>query len=224
MIGPPSPQMAPSPVSDEADGAAKLAAEMPRQIANAHTVFNVVNTLIFIGFTGPIAALVSRLVPDRREPRSVTHLDEILLRTPTLALHMIRLELGRVGASVHEMVRASLETVISGSAAKLTALARLDNEVDLMHGAVLTYLGRLSQQNLGIDTTFYPLGSCSMKYNPRINETLAARPALLQAHPYQSTDEVQGRCSCSTRWASGSRRSPASRRCRCSPRPARTER
>ncbi|MFQ5844222.1 MAG: aminomethyl-transferring glycine dehydrogenase subunit GcvPB [Planctomycetota bacterium] len=51
---------------------------------------------------------------------------------------------------------------------------------------------RLSQQNFGIDTHFYPLGSCSMKYNPRLNETLAAHPALAQAHPYQADDEVQG--------------------------------
>ncbi len=58
--------------------------------------------------------------------------------------------------------------------------------------SLIRHYTRLSQQNLGIDTTFYPLGSCSMKYNPRINETLAARPALLQAHPYQSEGEVQG--------------------------------
>ena len=50
--------------------------------------------------------------------------------------------------------------------------------------SLIRHYTRLSQQNLGIDTTFYPLGSCSMKYNPRINETLAAQPALLQAHSY----------------------------------------
>ena len=46
-----------------------MAAETPRQIANAHTVFNVTNTLIFIGFPALLARLVERLVPDGRSPR-----------------------------------------------------------------------------------------------------------------------------------------------------------
>ncbi|GIW71757.1 MAG: putative glycine dehydrogenase (decarboxylating) subunit 2 [Planctomycetota bacterium] len=51
---------------------------------------------------------------------------------------------------------------------------------------------RLSQKNLGIDTTFYPLGSCTMKYNPRLNEQIAALPGLADIHPYQDPDQVQG--------------------------------
>ncbi len=51
---------------------------------------------------------------------------------------------------------------------------------------------RLSQLNHSIDTGFYPLGSCTMKYNPRINEDAARLPGFLHAHPLQEANTVQG--------------------------------
>ena len=44
---------------------------------------------------------------------------------------------------------------------------------------------RLSQQNYGVDTGFYPLGSCSMKYNPKVAETVASLPGFQRLHPLQ---------------------------------------
>ncbi|MDX8395410.1 MAG: aminomethyl-transferring glycine dehydrogenase subunit GcvPB [Mariprofundaceae bacterium] len=51
---------------------------------------------------------------------------------------------------------------------------------------------RMSQWNHGIETGFYPLGSCTMKYNPRVNETVARLPGLAHIHPEQPEDTVQG--------------------------------
>ena len=51
---------------------------------------------------------------------------------------------------------------------------------------------RLSQMNYGVDTGFYPLGSCTMKYNPKINEELARLPGFAHLHPYQDEETVQG--------------------------------
>ena len=51
---------------------------------------------------------------------------------------------------------------------------------------------RLSQWNHGIETGFYPLGSCTMKYNPRVNEQLVRLPGLAQLHPDQPEESVQG--------------------------------
>lgn len=51
---------------------------------------------------------------------------------------------------------------------------------------------RLSQWNFGIDSGFYPLGSCTMKYNPKINERLAGLPGFTGLHPYQPAGTVQG--------------------------------
>ena len=51
---------------------------------------------------------------------------------------------------------------------------------------------RLSQKNYSIDAQFYPLGSCTMKYNPRINEAMAGKPAFLGLHPMQDDGDSQG--------------------------------
>jgi glycine dehydrogenase subunit 2 len=51
---------------------------------------------------------------------------------------------------------------------------------------------RLSQINYGIDTGFYPLGSCSMKYNPKMAETAAALPGFQRLHPLQPDESAQG--------------------------------
>jgi glycine dehydrogenase subunit 2 len=51
---------------------------------------------------------------------------------------------------------------------------------------------RLSQQNYGLDTGFYPLGSCSMKYNPKVAETAAGFPGFSRLHPLQPVETIQG--------------------------------
>jgi glycine dehydrogenase subunit 2 len=51
---------------------------------------------------------------------------------------------------------------------------------------------RLAQMNYGVDTGFYPLGSCTMKYNPKVAETVAADPRFARVHPLQPDDTVQG--------------------------------
>ena len=51
---------------------------------------------------------------------------------------------------------------------------------------------RLSQLNFSVDTHFYPLGSCTMKYNPKLNERVAAMPGFAQLHPLQPESMVQG--------------------------------
>jgi len=145
-----------SPAHPELSGMARLAAETPRQVANAHTLFNVVNTLAFIGLTGPIAWLVTRLVPDRPpedgdfvQPR---YLDPALLGTPDLALDRLRMELRRLGERAYDMVRTSYGTAIHGSFEDLELLARRDDEIDVLHDAIVDYARRLSQTNLGSES------------------------------------------------------------------------
>ncbi|QDV81453.1 Na+/Pi-cotransporter [Stieleria magnilauensis] len=141
-----------SPASPELTGLARVAAETPRQIANAHTVFNVANTVLLIGLTTPLAWLVTRLVPERLvakvEPDHAKYLDPILLQTPALAMDLVRMELGRLGSAALHMMRGALETVIHGSRQEIDALQDLDDHVDALHGAIVTYLGRLSQEQL----------------------------------------------------------------------------
>lgn len=57
---------------------------------------------------------------------------------------------------------------------------------------VVRHFTRLSQKNYGVDQGFYPLGSCTMKYNPKINEELASNFGFTKIHPLQKATSVQG--------------------------------
>ncbi len=61
------------------------------------------------------------------------------------------------------------------------------SEVDVVRHYV-----HLSQLNHAVDTGFYPLGSCTMKYNPKVNEDVARLPGFVNTHPYQPVGTVQG--------------------------------
>ncbi len=57
---------------------------------------------------------------------------------------------------------------------------------------VVRHYTNISNKNFGVDTGFYPLGSCTMKYNPKINEEMAAQPAFANLHPLQPAATAQG--------------------------------
>lgn len=57
---------------------------------------------------------------------------------------------------------------------------------------VIRHYTNLADKNFGVDTGFYPLGSCTMKYNPKINENMAAMPGFALTHPLQKPETVQG--------------------------------
>ena len=57
---------------------------------------------------------------------------------------------------------------------------------------VVRHYTNLSSKNFGVDTGFYPLGSCTMKYNPKINEEIAALPEFSALHPLQDPETAQG--------------------------------
>ena len=63
---------------------------------------------------------------------------------------------------------------------------------ELAEPEILRHFTELSTRNFGIDTGFYPLGSCTMKYNPRINERLVGLPGFAHLHPLQEDDGTQG--------------------------------
>mgnify|MGYP000461293548 CR=1 FL=1 len=63
---------------------------------------------------------------------------------------------------------------------------------ELSEPDIVRHYVNLSAMNFSVDTHFYPLGSCTMKYNPKRNERLASLPGMLALHPYQPDDTVQG--------------------------------
>lgn len=136
-----------SPASPALEGAAKAAAEVPRQIANANTLFNVINTVLFIGFSGWFATLAERLVKERELPSGVIiepeYLDEAALKAPAVALQQVRLELGRLGEITLGMLRDAGPAFSNRDLRALEAIARRDDEVDILEEAILSYLGKI---------------------------------------------------------------------------------
>jgi phosphate:Na+ symporter len=141
-----------SPAAPEFAGAAGLSAVAPRQIANAHTVFNVVNTLVFIGFSKSFARAVEWLVPDRPvavpERARAKYLDVELLTTPSLALDRTRMEILQLGEHVAKMFRRALPMILDGTPESIEDVVRMDDDVDAIYGQIVSYLGKVSQEAL----------------------------------------------------------------------------
>lgn len=130
---------------------------IPREIANAHTIFNVLNTLVLIWFAPLFVATVERLFPDRpggaEAAVKAKYLDRHLIDTPALALDRVRLELLHMGNRVQDMYKLAFPHLLGGTRDELLALRRRDEAVDILHGAILEYLGRVSQESLSQDQT-----------------------------------------------------------------------
>ncbi len=101
--------------------------------------------------------------------------------------------------------------------------AEIEGFPEVSEVEAIRHFTRLSTWNYAIDLGMYPLGSCTMKYNPRINELVARIEGLAWAHPYQPESLSQGaHGSDGARWKRRCSRSPAWTRLRCSRRRART--
>ena len=141
-----------SPTYPELEGSARLAAEVPRQIANAHTLFNSANTLLFLSFTGYLARFVDRLLPAQVEEQKVIirpqFLDDTLINTPSLALQRARMEIARMGEIVQQMLSGIREAILVRERDKLEAVQRMDDQVDVLENEIYRYLGAIRTQSL----------------------------------------------------------------------------
>ncbi|MFD1864093.1 aminomethyl-transferring glycine dehydrogenase subunit GcvPB [Planococcus chinensis] len=97
---------------------------------------------------------------------------------------------GRVGYSLPDLDVPEIdladvlpEGLIRDEAADLPEVSELD---------IMRHYTALSKRNHGVDSGFYPLGSCTMKYNPKINESVARYPGFANIHPLQDESTVQG--------------------------------
>ena len=142
-----------SPSHPELNGAARMGAEVPRQIANAHTVLNVVNALVFLNFTAVFARVVTWMWPDKPvEPRKVIiepeFLSDELLETPSLALERVRMEIGRMGAISMNMLVKIREAFTTQDRHAFEEVEKMDDQIDLLREFIIHYLGEIREQDL----------------------------------------------------------------------------
>ena len=141
-----------SPQHSELTGDARLAREVPRQIANAHTVFNVANTVVFIWFDRLFAKLVTKIIPEKAIPlpkaAQPIFLDAGLLDTPALAVDRVELETGHLGELVLDMVNASGSGTGRENPPDVSKIDKRAREVELLVVEILDYGRRLSSKAL----------------------------------------------------------------------------
>ena len=143
-----------SPVAVETlVGMDRLAAETPRQIANAHTLFNISIALVFLPFSNQFARFCEWIVPDK--PLSSeevlvrpSYLDEALVDTPPLALERVRLEIGHMGAFVNRMLAESIPALLHGKLEQIREISAIDDKVDILYEEILSYLGKVGRKEL----------------------------------------------------------------------------
>ena len=134
-------------------GMDKLAAETPRQIANAHTIFNVGLAFVFLPFTNLFARFCEWIVPDRSLEAEAalvraTYLDEELIDTPTLALERARYEIGHMGEYVNQMLATSMPAFLAGDRERVKEVSEIDDKVDFLYSEIVAYLGKVSGKEL----------------------------------------------------------------------------
>lgn len=101
---------------------------------------------------------------------------------------------GRIGYRLPELDKTILKEVGNFKDIIPSNMLRADSPKlpEVSEVTVTRHYTRLSQMNWGVDSGIYPLGSCTMKYNPRVNEAVASMQQLANLHPYQPPETVQG--------------------------------
>ncbi len=149
-----------SPASD-AVGIAKLGAEVPRQIANAHTIFNVGLALAFIPFTVIFAKIIMKIYPDIKDEKDLTiatwHLDDSAIETPAMALDLARSEIARMAKITNRMLDAFIKPFLEEDLGmdrihpQLTLMEGIEmreKKIDFLEHRVKSYLLQIGQQQL----------------------------------------------------------------------------
>jgi glycine dehydrogenase subunit 2 len=102
-------------------------------------------------------------------------------------------ELSEMGRRAHRLPNCDVpEQAVTELLPKSALAERPPALPELSEPQVVRHFANLSQLNMSVDTHFYPLGSCTMKYNPKRNERLARLPGFADVHPYQPEATIQG--------------------------------
>jgi len=143
--------ISPSP-AEGLTGMQAAASVLPRQVANAHTLFNIGIGVLFLPFVTYFARFVFWLVPDKPLPEvyeiQPKYLSEMLLHTPSLALDAARHEIKRMGKRVDLMNTAMMPAVLTGNKEALQAVREMDDEVDVLYKHLVNYLAEVSKLQL----------------------------------------------------------------------------
>jgi len=124
---------------------------IPRQIANAHTIFNVVNTLLLLPLIKYLVAFVNKIIPgeDEKDVPGVKYIDERLLETPAIAFGQTTNEIVRMGEKAKENLKVAMNSFLQGDEELIKVAYNNEKIINLLEHDITRYLVKLSNSDLG---------------------------------------------------------------------------
>ncbi|MFH1641394.1 MAG: Na/Pi cotransporter family protein [Nanoarchaeota archaeon] len=124
--------------------------DLMRQIANFHTIFNVTNAMLFVGFVPLFAKFIEKIVPGKEKivisgPR---FLDKNLLNTPSIAINAVQKEIARALIICKNMLEKAMNIFSSGSREEMQSIINMETRVDELKRASNTYLSNITEKEL----------------------------------------------------------------------------
>ncbi len=131
-------------------GSSAYQAALQRQVANSHTVFNILDALLFLIFNNWFAALLERWIPDprRRTVEEAAHIDRRLLKTPPAAAGATLQELARMARICRNLVDRSTDAVLRPNEVDTAPLWAEDDVIDQLQDSITEYLIALMEEDL----------------------------------------------------------------------------
>ncbi|MCF6270939.1 MAG: Na/Pi symporter [Melioribacteraceae bacterium] len=127
-------------------------AAIPRQIANAHTFFNIILTIVLLPLISFASNLIIKILPDIEEEEDdqfkTKYLEEDLISTPALALSLTKAEIIRMALKVKEMIEDILPPFMNFDPDKLDKIIEKENEIDFLNIKINRYLRKVSQESI----------------------------------------------------------------------------
>lgn len=157
-------------LSDAANNDELIGTVIPRQIANAHTIFNIMFTVLFIPFLNQFSKLIYFIFPDKEEievsPYSTRFLEDSLISTPALALSLAKAEVINIADKVKIMTEKIISPFFEEKQEVLSEIKELENEIDFLQLKTSQYLTKISQQDLDTNTTeeSFQILQCSAEF------------------------------------------------------------
>jgi phosphate:Na+ symporter len=129
-----------------------MAETVPRQIANAHTLFNILVAVILTPVTGLVARLIDAILPEKISPEEelmkTIYLDPKLISTPALGLNMAKQEALRIGSITQDMVGDAILPFLTKEYHLLPDLVNREKQVDFLTAEVNSYLMNIIRQSI----------------------------------------------------------------------------
>ena len=125
-------------------------ADKARQIANAHTIFNLGITVLFIGIVNPVSKLVLFLVPEsKKEGKNLfPELNSFYLKDSSTALDMSKFSIFRLGEHLMLIIERGIHTAMTGNESKLSSLRKRDDKIDQGYNEIIQFLQQIQTENL----------------------------------------------------------------------------